>query len=222
MGLMFDTIRIPMPIIRPVAIPQPGEMTMSMPLAPMATPTMMPVMPMPVMPIQGANAGLFGAQPSLGGLGGQMTIQGQLSMQQAAILMMAAQGQLSPQMQTMLLSLVASGQLTPQQITSLIESLTSQRTGTQSSTGGGGSAMLPGRLDANPVANATAPANVATPPGGSGSQRSGTAFATEANPTPAPSAAPTSAQTTASLQEQLRIAEQRLKTLEDNWHTTPK
>src|SRR5262249_26200623 len=30
-GLMFDTIRIPMPILRPVAIPRPAEMTTTMP-----------------------------------------------------------------------------------------------------------------------------------------------------------------------------------------------
>src|SRR5262245_10165371 len=33
LGFMFDTIRIPLPIIRPVAVPQPAEMTMTMPMA---------------------------------------------------------------------------------------------------------------------------------------------------------------------------------------------
>jgi len=192
MGLMFDTIRIPMPIIRPVAIPQPAEMTMQMP---MATAAMMPIMQMPVMPMaagpnMGGNFALGGTQPSLGG---SMTIQGSMSAQQAALLMMLAEGQLPPQLQSLVMSLIVSGQLTPQQITDLINRLTPQR----------GASAAPTNPESSPTAVAATPAKAAT----AGSEA-----------TPQRAAAPSPA----ALEEQLRVAEQRLKSLEESRHAASK
>jgi hypothetical protein len=218
MGLMFDVIRIPMPIIRPVAIPQPAEMTMTMPVAqtqavmPMATAPMMTMMPMaptqmvPMMPMAGANMGMFANQQAGGA---QMNISGQMSVQQATILMMAARGELTPQTSAMLLSLIGSGNLTQDQLNTLIQQITSQLKTTQA----------PAPQPAIAAPNVAPARTVAAAPVDVRSQRPAANTATDS--TQAPSAA-SNAQAAAALQEQLRVAEQKLKYLEDNWHPTPK
>src|SRR5579871_1684395 len=109
MGFMFDTMRIPIPILRPMAIPQPAEMTMTMPVAPAAgMMPMMPMMPMaaPMMPMAAAPMGMPMTPPV--GMA-QMNVQGQMSLQQL-LMMLAAQGQVSPQvLQALSMQLGAGG-----------------------------------------------------------------------------------------------------------------
>jgi len=168
-GFMFDTIRIPMPIIRPVAIPRPAEMTTTMPVAPMAA------MPMMMMPM-GGMGGMAGG----GGGGGSLSLSG--SMDLRMLLSLLANQGLSPQQLNMFLQLAMSGQLSPQVIAALQAALAG------TATGGTGT-----------------PAATGTPP-------TGTSGPGAALPVPAPSSG---APTTAALQEQLRLAEQKLKLLEE-------
>lgn len=121
MGFMFDTIRIPMPIIRPVAIPRPAEMTTTMPVAPAA---MMPMMMMPGAMMPGAM--MPGMMPQAN-MGGQMSIQGSMSAQALAALMGGGQGQLNPQQMSLMMQLMGQGQLTPAQISAIIQAIQSNR-----------------------------------------------------------------------------------------------
>jgi hypothetical protein len=109
-GMMFDTIRIPMPILRPVMMPRPAEMTMTMPVASSAMVPMMPV----GLPGQGA--------------GGSMSISGSMNAQLLASLL--AQGGLNQQQMSVVMQLLASGQFTQDQITAIVRMLSaSQGTG---------------------------------------------------------------------------------------------
>ena len=191
-GFMFDTIKIPMPILRPMAIPRPAEMTMTMPMA--ATP-MMPMAATPMMPMMmpGMMPGMaMGGQSPMGMA--QMNLQGSMSAQAAAA-MLAAANNLTPQQMAML-SLMSGGnaqssafmqlagqlQMTPEQLTAALRAL---------------------------QAGTTPP-----PPPPPPSMSSATPPPIAQLATSAPSA-PTGAPTVAALQDQLRQAEQRLKELED-------
>jgi len=119
LGFAFDTIKIPIPVIRPIAIPQPAEVTFRTQLQPQSTgfgfaaaPMAMPMATMPV----GMSMGTMGMvpQPAIGY--GQVTVQGQLPGGQAALSQAAfAQGaggsvQLTPQQLAVLQAMVAQQQ----------------------------------------------------------------------------------------------------------------
>lgn len=106
-GLMFDTIRIPMPILRPVAMARPAEMTMTLPVASSAMVPMMPV----GLPGQGA--------------GGSLSINGSMNGQLLASLL--GQGGVSQEQLSLVMQLMASGQLTQQQLTAIIQALSTGR-----------------------------------------------------------------------------------------------
>jgi hypothetical protein len=95
-------------------------------------------------------------------------------------------------LQSLVMSLIVSGQLTPQQITDLINRLTPPRT----------TSAVPG-----PESSSTAVAATPARAGNAGSEA-----------TPQRAAAPSPA----ALEEQLRVAEQRLKSLEESWHAASK
>lgn len=219
LGFMFDTVRIPMPIIRPIAVPRPAEMTTTMPVA--AAPTMMmPVTPamMPMaapMAMPMGMAGMGGMMPQASaGMGATMSVQGSMTAQQLAM-MMAATGQMSPQQMALLMQFAGNGAMTPQQTALLLQMA-------------GNVQMTPQQLAAFLQANAAVPPSMPSLPGASGQnalgQRVSPTLVSNPNPpaagnpstnlaaSPAPEAGVPSAQ---SLQEQLQAAEQRLRQLEE-------
>ncbi len=199
-GLMFDTMRIPMPILRPVAIPRPAEMTMTMP---MATAPMVPMMPM-MMPGMAMPGMGMGAQAPTGMA--QMNVQGSMTAQ-AAAMMLAASGQLTPQQMAMLALL--SGTSTPS--TSLTQ-LAAQVQMSPEALAAALRALQPG--SASP-SNPPATPPPATPPPAPGTPTSGVTPPPAARPSTPAAAAPANPPTVAALQEQLRQAEQRLRELEE-------
>jgi hypothetical protein len=233
MGLMFDTIRIPIPIMRPVMVPQPAEVTTTMPVAPAPTMLPVPMMSMPVMPVGGmAMGGMPMAAPSMTmvpqptiGMA-QMNVQGQMSLQ-GLLMMLAASGQLPPQLQSLLAQLASGGSVTPAQASSLLQlaaqlQMSPQLIAALQAALGGAATSPPAAPAAPPAAPGTPPATPpATPPGptsagasrripvaASGARGATTAAARRTDPDAevVPSAD--------ALQEQLRLAEQRLRRLE--------
>jgi hypothetical protein len=207
LGFMFDTIRIPMPILRPIAVPQPAEMTMTMPVAPAAMMPMTPMMPMaaaPMMPVAMtpmAGMGMGGPQ-AMGA--GQMQLQGSMSANAAAAMLAAAAG-MNPQQIAALAQMLAGGGLTGQQSAFLMQ-LASQNpqqlTALLNALGAGAQGQnQPG---------AQQPPQQAPPPKQDGARLQAPQPAVEIT-----SVAPVGASSTAALQEQLRVAEQRLKELEE-------
>ena len=133
MGFMFDTMRIPIPIIRPVAIPRPAEMTMTMPVATM--PMMM--VPNTAMMPNMAMAPNTAMVPQTPVGNASMNVQGSMSVQNAAA-MLAALNNASPQQLAALAQMTNAGQassqtsvnmqLTAEQIDALIAALRAART----------------------------------------------------------------------------------------------
>jgi hypothetical protein len=209
-GLMFDTMRIPLPILRPVAIPRPAEMKMTMPMAAAPMMPMMPMMPMPGAMMPGMA---MGTPPTPMGIM-QLNAQGSMSAAAMAaamnpyIMQLAAQLQVSPEALVALLRAALAGSTAPASPPS------QPPTGPQASS----STPLPG----TPTTAAAPPPPASPPPPAMptsagtllpplGTQTSGSTAASLSRPS---SAAPTTTPTVASLQEQLRHAEQRLRELE--------
>jgi hypothetical protein len=198
MGFMFDTIRIPMPIIRPIAVPRAPTMTMTMPMASAMMP-MMPMMPM-------AGAGMMGMMPMAGAgmmpaaqqpMGvAQLQMQGQLNAQAAALMLMAANGQLTPQFLTLLSQFAAQG-ATPQQLAQLLQLAAPAQS------------AVPPRDALQSLLAGPAPAATPAPPPAAAGRGPASAPPLSAGMT---AAVPAS---TTSLREQVRQAEQRLRDLEE-------
>jgi hypothetical protein len=205
LGFMMDTIRIPIPFIRPIAVPQAPEMTMTMPMAAPAMMPMMaaqPVMPMAtaMMPAAAAPAAMpMAATPTLmlalpaGGAAAapqqssmQMNISGSMSADVLALLMRLGAG--NPNQLNMLFNAIAQNQITPQQAVAILQASQAQPAPTVGATGAAG-ASVPALSGAAP--SGTVPVSLS----GVGQTSSADAL------------------TTAKLQEQIRAAEQRLKEL---------
>jgi hypothetical protein len=108
-GFMFDTVQIPMPIIRMVAVPRPPEMTMTMPMT-MATPmTQMPMMGMPAAPMGMGGMGA-GMQP-MGNM--NMNLQGSMNAQAAAA-MVGAINNLPPERMRAVMEAMSGNPPSPQ------------------------------------------------------------------------------------------------------------
>jgi hypothetical protein len=153
---------------------------------------------------------------------GQFSMQGNMSAQNAALLM-AALGQLSPQQISALMQLAAVGQLNPQgvmqmaaqlqltpaQLNALLPFLSGITAATPPNTGTAFAA-------ANPAAPPVAPAGSPAAPAAGGTPAPATGAAT---PPPASTvgraAAPARPLSPVELQEQIRLAEQRLKELDE-------
>src|SRR5262245_324991 len=237
LGFMFDTIRLPIPIIRPIAVPRPPEMTMTVPLAP-AAPAMMPMAPAmtmaaPMVPMAAAAPAMMPMaapamtmaapamtmaapamamvpQPQMGF--GSMSIQGTMSVQQL-LMMLAAQGGVNPAQLNMLLQLAASGQLPPQ-LNSFLMQLGAQ------------TSMSPAQIAAAIQAylNTTSGGGTTPPGGGTGGtppagrpSGGGTTTPSSGGGTAAPpsgtSAASPPAPSSESIHEQVQFAERAFKNL---------
>jgi hypothetical protein len=179
----------------------------------------------------------FAAAPQQNPMGfGQFSMQGNMNASQAAMILAAA-GQLSPQQMNALMQLIASGQLSGQGLMQLAAQL--QLTPAQINAlmpflaGGIGAATPPNTGTAFAAANPAAPAPVAPAPAVAPAAAAVAPAPAVAAPATAPAAAPaTGAATTpaagtvghaapakplspAELQEQIRLAEQRLKELDE-------
>lgn len=122
LGFAFDFFRLPIPFLRPIAVQRPAEVTFQMPVAqaaPMntvgfAAPMAMPMAaPMPMSMAAPAFAPpnmTMVPQASVGY--GQMTVQTQVPVQQAALLQASGQGQMTNQQMAALLQAALAAQKT--------------------------------------------------------------------------------------------------------------
>jgi hypothetical protein len=183
-GLMFDTFKLPIPYLRPVAMPRPSEMTMTMPVAPAGMLPMQPAMvPMPGMGQQQLASG-------------SMTLQGSMTAAQLNALLQAAglggQSGLAMQLATQL-------NLSPAQMAQLQALLAAQAAANPA-----GAARPVGTI-VSPAAPAAPTTPAATTP---------VEAPAPARTTPTSSAPAGASSSSASLEEQLREAEERLKELQ--------
>lgn len=125
LGFALDTIRIPIPFIRPIAVQRPAEVTFQMPVAQggfvaqsgFVAPAGMAVpmqMPMGGGGFVGAPGGMVMVPQQTVGYG-QVTVQGQMTAQQAAFLQQqqAGMGQLTPQQLAQIQAILAGQQPPP-------------------------------------------------------------------------------------------------------------